>query len=78
MSTTLFAEIVQNLTAYVPLDKLMSGEAACNLVVMKHGARAQNVIQTKSAATFYAQPSVVHLILTVMAKFATWSLISAL
>ena len=56
----------------------MLEEAASNLVVMKNGVRAQNAIQMKSAATFYAQPSVVHLILTVMAKFATWLLTRAL
>ena len=63
---------------YVLLAKLMSEEAASNLVAMKNGVRAQNAIQTKSAVTFYAQPSVVHLILTVMAKFATWKQTRAL
>ena len=56
----------------------MSEEAASNLVVKKNGARTLNAIKTKSAATFYAQPSVVHLILTVMAKFVTLSLTRAL
>ena len=56
----------------------MSEEDAFNLVVMKNGARAQNVIQKNYAATLYAKPSVVHLILTVMAKFATLLLTRAL